>query len=137
MDYMKTAAHAGTRSATAGAIAATLSATVGNATVSTSLGYGVRLGVVNFASDTVCSCIMNMDTSENSDFTAIEYLCKVGCGALTYAVAHHFMPGQFSYVRGSWKATAILNATSIYLGNVAGDRIRSTVLPKIGLGEYV
>lgn len=137
MDYIKTAAHAGTRSATCGAIATGLAATVGDTPLPTSFAYGVRIGVVNFASDAFCSQVMSMDTSESSDFTAIEYLCKVACGALTYAVAHHFLPDQFTYVRGSWKATAVLNATAIYLGNVAGDRIRAQVLPKIGMGDYV
>lgn len=128
--------NCGTRAVTSGVVAGGLLAAIAGSNISTSLKYGVRLGAVNFVTDFgMCYFMPNLASSENSSYTGLEYLSKVGGGVVTYAIAHQVAPGTFPYIKGSMFKTALVNATSIYIGGIAGDRIRNKAYSILNLGS--
>lgn len=129
------AADCGSRAATTGAVAAGLTIAIAGANPKTGLMYGVRLGAVNFMTDLgICTFAPSMNSSESSGYSSLEYLVKVGGGVAVYGISHSFAPELFPYIKGSAMKTALVNATSIYIGGIAGDRLRNKFYSVLGMG---
>lgn len=125
-DIIGSAKEALPRAATSGAIAGVLSVTVGDASAGTSAMYALQLGIIDLITDTGL-CMIGQCSTSMTHMLDVKHLMRTGAATVLYAVAHMLMPSMFPYVRGSWKNTAILNAVSLYLGSVAGDRIRASI----------
>lgn len=135
-DWARAALHSGQRAITSGIIGTGLCATAGGKGLKESAGYGVRFGAVDWGVDLGSSMLLGANSSSSSEFTSMAYLGKTVGAIVGYGVAHAVLPAQFPYINGSMMRTTLVHGASIYLGMIAGDRLRGQLFPMVGLGSY-